>query len=175
MGAALRRRLGRHGAVRRLIPDYSSALGGSTVRISRHSRAPPARASHQNPSRYKIVITKLVIVLLPAGRRRRGGRVPRRTAPGDGDIVPRQLQCFAGIAVADTSVNGVPLRTVREGHAHPMVTDWTYEYCYTSHVLATRMCTVVCNLVGVCCITTRAGPPLTTSCSAAPRAPSEAG
>jgi hypothetical protein len=63
--------------------------------------------------------------------------------------VPLLLVAFARITVADPYVGGVPLRTVREDlwleHAHPMVTDWTYEYCYTSHVLGTRMGTVIRN------------------------------
>jgi len=63
--------------------------------------------------------------------------------------VPLLLVAIAGIAVADPYVGGVPLRTVCEdlwlGHAPPLVTDMTYEYCYTSHVLGTRMGTVVRN------------------------------
>lgn len=51
--------------------------------------------------------------------------------PGSGIIVPEPL-AVAGIAMADTSVCGVPLSTVGEGpwhdHAQPMVTDWSYEY-----------------------------------------------
>jgi hypothetical protein len=47
------------------------------------------------------------------------------------------LVAFAGIAVADPYIGGVPLTTVKEGvlsgdlwfdHAHPMVTDWIHEY-----------------------------------------------
>jgi hypothetical protein len=56
--------------------------------------------------------------------------------------VPEPL-AFAGIAVVDTSVCGVPLSTVCEDpwrdHAHQVVTDRIDECCYTSHLLATRM------------------------------------
>jgi hypothetical protein len=61
---------------------------------------------------------------------------------GVGVPVPEPL-AFAGIAIDDTSVCGVPLSTVSEDpwrdHAHPVVTDRIDEYCSTSHVLGTRM------------------------------------